>query len=247
LLIDISNIPAGQDFHLRGTSTLAGFVPLTPPFNFDSTTVFPTALTVAPGVISEEFYQVWTGLSPILAGLPYSEDFEADDGGFTAASFQPFGVSGGPWTYGAGAWTAAGSGTAGSPFEQLLTSPEMIVPANGAVTLAFDQAYNYEADWDGGVVMLSVNNGPFTFVTDFSQNGYDVALQTGADYGYAGDLNGVMAFNGDSGGVIHSVANLGSLTAGDVIRIQFRGFWDWNTAPDPAFAWSIDNVSVTQP
>jgi hypothetical protein len=244
LSIDVQNVPAGT-FHVRTSTTLEGlFMPLAVPFDFDNTTEFPATITVDQGADPKAFFQVWSGAAPLVAPAPIAVDFDADGpSGFVASTFNPLGAGNtdGGWQHVNGTWEALG-GQPGAPLEHHLTSPLLVLTEGGAVSLSVDHQYNFETDWDGGVVEVSVTGGPFEILTDFAQGGYDVALQAGADYGYEGDLNGVEAFNGNSGGVVTTVANAGTLNAGDVIQVRFRGMWDWNTlAPG---GWVINSAEA---
>lgn len=183
----------------------------------------------------------------------HSEDFNGDDGGYVATLFNPLNASSPEnfWTWGAtgvggsNAWTATGA-SVGTPFEQHLDIPSISVTGTGLVILEFDHLYKFEATWDGGVVMYGVNGGPLSPVpaAAFTSNGYNDLMQSGSDWGYDGDMNGLDMFGVDSGGFVHSIANLGTLNAGDTLDIQFRGGWDWNTLEPEG--WTIDNVVVTQ-
>ena len=183
----------------------------------------------------------------------HSEDFDSDDGGYTATLFNPLDASSPEnlWTWGAtgvdgsSAWTAPGAAV-GTPFEQHLDIPSIDVTGTGLVILEFDHLYKFEATWDGGVVMYGINGGPLNPVplAAFTANGYNDLMQSGSDWGYDGDMNGLDMFGVDSGGFVHSTANLGTLNEGDTLDIQFRGGWDWNTQEPEG--WTIDNVLVTQ-
>ena len=188
----------------------------------------------------------------------YFEDFDADDGGYTEMLYNPVSADGAgtnePWTWGAtgvdgsNAWSVIGGLGGSNPFEHLLDGPEITIPATGRVILEFDHAYRFEEDWDGGVVMFSLNGGDLTPVTNFVANGYNDQMQTGSDWGYEGDMNGLDMFSIRSDGFVHSIADLGSLNTGDTLELQFRGGWDWGTIGGPAGEpeWIIDNVAITQ-
>lgn len=62
--ITAAGIPAGQTFHLRGSDNLQSFVPLSPPFNFDSTTPQPFVIPVTPGTVPKRFFRAEEGASP---------------------------------------------------------------------------------------------------------------------------------------------------------------------------------------
>jgi hypothetical protein len=151
------------------------------------------------------------------ATIIYSEDFNANNGGYTATTYNPLNSSNasGPWIYGVaagvgstGGWSSDGADGLNSPFEQLLTSPLITLSAAGAVNLSFEHQYNFEyADslyWDGGLVQISVNGGVFMQVptSSFTLNGYSATLQDSFDWGYSGDMNALAIFGGTSGGSV---------------------------------------------
>ena len=148
-----------------------------------------------------------------------------------------------------GNWTAAGGGDADGSIYSRLNSPTLTVQQPGEVTLTFGHRYNFEDDWDGGTVYLSVNGGEWTHVppSAFSQNGYVKTLASSAEGGPF--PAGEQVFTGksldyDTPAHITSIANLGTFAASDTIAIQFRGGWDWATL-EPAPNWEIGTVRVT--
>ena len=171
----------------------------------------------------------------------HSQDFNANDGGYTVTNV---GVVEDPWTYSGagpnGSWFTNGTQNQNAPTSSALTSPNINVTSAGPLTLSFLHRYNFEFDsvgnrWDGGAVFVSVNNGPFNQVPagSFTTNGYDGVI--------AGNnaLNGLSAFNSVSGfpgaetplpannGIfITSVATLGTFNLGDTIALRFLGAWD---------------------
>ncbi|MDO9161009.1 MAG: hypothetical protein Q8N35_12705 [Methylococcaceae bacterium] len=200
-------------------------------------------------------------MAPAQAATTYfSADFNSTDGGFTTSTVNPFnGIPKAGWIYGAaagasgsGGWSTLGEQEdGGSPYEHLLTSQIVTLSASGAVNLSFDHFYDFEQNWDGGVVNISVNGGAFTQVSaaSFTQNGYSGIIQSIDDWGYAGDFNNLNVFTGTTTGFITSQANLGNFNAGDTLRIQFRGGWDWNGLGQNELGpnWAIDNVTLTAP
>jgi len=201
-------------------------------------------------------------VQPASAATIHSENFDANDGGYTAALFDPIAdpasgaTTSGPWVVGpngvgaTNAWSAIGGEGGTSPFEHHLTSPVINVPGNGPVSLEFDHQTILEGEWDGGVIMTSINGAPFVQLTNFSLNGYNDTMQTGASWEYpvgADPMTGLEMFSGVSTGFVHSVGELGSLNAGDTLQVRFRGGWDWGFVQgggEPE--WIIDNVIVNQ-
>ncbi|HSP41341.1 MAG TPA: hypothetical protein VLO11_00580, partial [Luteolibacter sp.] len=138
-------------------------------------------------------------------------------------------------------WTAAG-GT-GNTFSYL-ESPSVAVTATGAVTLTFSHRYNFEDTWDGGAVYVSVDGGAFVKVplTSFTANGYNGTAQASV---WAVDDE---IFTGQSTDwsvptLITSVADLGSLNAGQTVAVEFRGGWDSVNFP-AAPNWEIATVTI---
>lgn len=133
-----------------------------------------------------------------------------------------------------------------------LVSPAVTVGASGPVILTFNHRYNFEATgdpWDGGAVFVSVNDGAFTYVpsASFSANPYVGPTIANADSAWA--TGGEDVFYGESAGyatpsLITSVANVGTLTAGDTVKVEFRGGWDAAQLNGPP-AWEIGTVNLT--
>ena len=141
-------------------------------------------------------------------------------------------------------WRAPGGNGSGNTYS-FLESPSVVVANTGAVTLTFTHRYDFEPDFDGGVVYVNVNNGGFVKVplASFTANGYNAAIN-----GNTAWPSGEEVFNGTSTDygiptLITSVADLGSLVAGDTVAVEFRGGWDGNTnGANPN--WEIGSVSI---
>jgi hypothetical protein len=190
----------------------------------------------------------------------YQEDFNSNNGGATTLTINtPAPSDPGNWTYsstigvgGSGAWFTAGGQTLSYPgvipFEQQLILPVQNITVAGDIALSFDHRYDFEADatdnWDGGLLMVNINGGGFTQVSNFTLGGYTGAMQTDFDWGYTGDFNGLVAWTGNSGGYLTSIADLGTLEVGDTVEVMFRGGWDWFVkGGNPN--WSVDNLVLT--
>ena len=114
------------------------------------------------------------------------------------------------------------------------------------MTLTFTHRYAFEPDYDGGAVFVSVNGNPATQVLAgaFSSNGY-----TGTTSGSAAWPGGEDVFIGTSDGygastLIQSVADLGALTAGDTVSVEFRGEWDQGFL-EGVPGWEIGTVKLS--
>ena len=101
--------------------------------------------------------------------------------------------------------------------------------------------------WDGGVLEVSspnINGGAFTDITDLAVAGSFTAG------GYTGEIDGTasnpiagrMAWSGNSGGYITTVANLGPNVNGQTIKLRWRMGSDLFTA---APGWRIDTLVFT--
>src|ERR1043166_1628989 len=187
-----------------------------------------------------------------------NETFNANNGGFTVSTPAPFD---GPWVWNAatGTWQENGQGPNNNQANtSFLNSPVLHVTKAGGVTLTFQHRWTFEFDgtaWDGGQVRMSVNGSAFHTVSNFVQNGYNGAVQSGT---YAGnsDLIGQVAYISSSAGYeatnyIKTVANLGNFNVGDTVQVQWMAAADSNTqngsaSPHAPPAWEIDQVVVDQ-
>ena len=158
-------------------------------------------------------------------------------------------TSGGTAKLSVGGDTWKTNGGTGAPVSTTLASPAVVVPASGIVTLTFTHRYDFESGWDGGAVFVSVNGNPAVYLdgTAFSSNGYVGTTTTGD--GSAAWSGGENVFYGQSAdystpALITSVADLGSLTAGDTVSVQFKGEWDDQQVNGPP-AWEIGSVKLT--
>jgi hypothetical protein len=191
--------------------------------------------------------------SPNPGGSPLaSEDFNAGDGGCTVINNRGPEFEG-PWTYnaGSGSWRTAGQGPEiGTPGPSTrLSCPPVAVTQPGNVRISFNHRHSFEGgSWDGGVVQVSINGGPYTTVASaaFVQNGYNGSVLGGS----ASELAGQSAFVNTqpgyaSGTFVTSIADIGCARVGDTVSVRFLAAYDTNTRQgDPA--WEIDSVSVVQ-
>lgn len=174
-----------------------------------------------------------------------SEDFNATDGGFTVT---PVITPETDWTYTAGSWRANGQATGfGSDNSSFLVSPSFTLTKSGFVTLSFAHRHSFEADFDGGAVDVSLNDGPWVRVStvSFSQNPYNGTLGN-VDH----MLRNGPAFVGNSAGhpaFITSVCKLTAGEVGDTVKVRFISATDNNTVGDlTPVGWEIDGISLTE-
>ena len=127
-----------------------------------------------------------------------------------------------------------------------LTSPEIILPATSDFAMAtFDHWIATEPAVDGGILLISVNGGPFQQIppSEFTFNNYIVFL-----LGSTNPLAGLPAWSGTDPGSAsqgswgRTHVNLGNFAQpGDSIRLR----WDFGTdCGTGATGWYVDNVNV---
>jgi uncharacterized repeat protein (TIGR01451 family) len=160
-------------------------------------------------------------------------------------------------------WTAAASG-AESPFVTVgtsgdtppnevfcpdppavglseLTSPVIPLPV-GVSQLTFHHSYYLEPGFDGGVLEISINGGPFTDILaaggSFVSGGYNGPLSTA----YSNPLAGRSAWTGNTAGVyVNTMITLPAAAAGLPIQLK------WRCGSDSSIGhtgWHIDTVSL---
>jgi pimeloyl-ACP methyl ester carboxylesterase len=136
--------------------------------------------------------------------------------------------------------------------DKTLDSPGIAITTTTA-QLSFRNNYNTEHDpppnevfWDGGVLEVSspnINGGAFTDITNPAVGGsFVTGGYTGIIDGTAANpLAGRMAWSGNSGGYINTVANLGANVSGQTIKLRFR------IGTDEAVGmpgWRVDTISI---
>ncbi len=138
-------------------------------------------------------------------------------------------------------WFGADVGVAS---DQYLISPDLVIGPAGILTIDFDHSYGFETDagvnYDGGVIEMSVDNGPWTDIGGAVYNGV-------INGNYAGNLNPLVnrpAFVGSSGGMIHTTITTNALTAslapGSNVKVRFRVGSDNAVG---ANGWQVDNIA----
>jgi hypothetical protein len=125
-----------------------------------------------------------------------------------------------------------------------LTSPSIPITASAA-TVSFRNRFNTEAGWDGGVLEISINGGPYSDIITaggrFIANGYNGALGAGTN----NPLANRQAWQGDSAGYITSTVQLPAAAAGQNVQLKWRFGADDNTVgPGANPGWYVDTVSV---
>ena len=128
--------------------------------------------------------------------------------------------------------------------DRSLISPHLVINSTSA-QIAFRNNYNLESSggqfFDGGVLEVSVNGGPFTDVThpsigSFAGGGYNGIINDTSGSALAGRE----AWSGNSGGYITSAVNLAPHLNGQTIQLRFRMASDTTGA---GVGWRIDTIS----
>ena len=135
----------------------------------------------------------------------------------------------------------------GAPSDTTLESPALQVGTTAPFVIAFDHRFGFEADlssspptfFDGGMIEISRNGGPWEDISNFVAPGYGGTLFIGSD----NPLGGRQAFVGRSAAFPapnHLTLDLGMAFAGQTVRIRFRIGTDAAAAD---IGWEIDNIA----
>jgi hypothetical protein len=131
------------------------------------------------------------------------------------------------------------------PSDSSLTSPVIAVPnAPGfgvaGVRLTFRNNYNTEPSFDGTVLEISINGGPFTDVIaaggTFIEGGYNDTIGVTDSI-----FTGRQAWTGNSGGYITTTVNLPPASYGQNAQLRWHSAYDTGTNPG---GQRIDTISV---
>jgi hypothetical protein len=129
----------------------------------------------------------------------------------------------------------------GSVHDVRLDSPVFAVGLTGA-QLSFRNNYATEAGFDGGVLEISINGGPFTDILaaggSFVSGGYNRTLSTG----FSNPLPGRQAWSGNSNGYVTTVVNLPAAAAGQNVQLRWRFGSDSSVA---GTGWRVDTIQLT--
>lgn len=233
-------VPASRDFSFKASGSCGGQITLTFHLqdgdtdfgNFDVTFTLGALVTGAPA-FSENFDAVSAPALP--AGWTTANTGAAAAWVTDAASSSSAPNS----VFGGGAATAS-SNSLDSPAIAVPTPPS--VGVNQGVQLAFRNSYNTEGGFDGGVLEISINGGPFADILaaggSFASGGYNGAIGVTDSV-----LTGRAAWTGSSGGFIDTAVNLPAAAFGQSVRFRWRTAYDTGTHPTGG-GLRIDNVSV---
>ena len=121
-----------------------------------------------------------------------------------------------------------------------LTTPVILVTqANNQ--FKFQNNYNLESTFDGGVIEISIDGGPFTDLLaaggSFRAGGYNGVI----DAGTSSPLAGRPAWTGDSGGYIDTIAEFPASAIGKSVQLRLRMGSDES---DAATGWRVDSTQT---
>jgi hypothetical protein len=143
---------------------------------------------------------------------------------------------------------SAFSGGSTTPGENSLDSPVTAIPTapasgtNPGVRLSFRNSYNTEANFDGGVLEISINGGPFVDILaaggSFLEGGYNGSIGVTDSA-----LTGRQAWTGNSGGFITTTVILPAASYGQNAQLRWRTAFDTGTNPAGGGV-RIDDVSI---
>ena len=124
--------------------------------------------------------------------------------------------------------------------DKRLDSPAFAVQSDAA-QLTFRNNYSLDPFFDGGVLEISVNGGPFTDILaaggGFLQGGYNGSVTVGE----LNPLDGRRVWTGSSNGYTTTTVNLPPTAAGSMVQLRWR-MGSGLTAGGPG--WRIDGITV---
>ncbi|MEO1526495.1 MAG: GEVED domain-containing protein [Planctomycetota bacterium] len=120
-----------------------------------------------------------------------------------------------------------------------LDSPSIPIEVTDTL-VRFQNFFNTEATFDGGVLEISVNNGPFDDILDaggtFVTGGYNSTIDTR----FGSPIAGRGAWSGNSGSFIETVVQLPNSMVGSDVTLRWRMATDSSV---DATGWWIDTIS----
>jgi hypothetical protein len=122
--------------------------------------------------------------------------------------------------------------------DEYLTSPVFTVDGSGSVNVQFDHSWGFEfdasANYDGGVIEMSVNGGAWTDIGTPAYNG--TILNSGVN-----PLKGRQGFVKNSPGTVHTSLTQ-AIAPGSTVQVRFRAASDAGVG---AAGWDVDNIAFT--
>ena len=144
------------------------------------------------------------------------------------------------WNLGA---DSVATGSVATVASTSLTSPTFAIGDAGG-TVEFRNNFALETTFDGGVLDISINGGPFVDIVAaggaFIAGGYTGTIDTD----FSNPLAGRPAWTGSSGGFILTRATLPTTAAGQNVQLRWTAGYDNSVSPTGA-GWRIDDLNVT--
>ncbi len=170
-------------------------------------------------------------------------DFAKGDQGFVASTAGA-GESASPFTYADGHWRADGSEAGSGQFTQsILASP--VVNVSREVFVRVTHRYDFEPDWDGAHLLVSLNGGSDQVA------GEEIGLFLEHEYGRiiseqsSNPRSGSSAWSGSSADQVTSLVSLGNLVEGSTVQVKLVATWDAGTvATTPN--WQVFEVGIVE-
>ncbi len=135
---------------------------------------------------------------------------------------------------------AAFSSESASPGINALASPVLLLPS-GNTQLVFENNYNLESGYDGGVLEIKIGTNAFADILDaggsFLNGGYNLTIQSST----SSPLAGRKAWSGNSGGFITTTVNLPAAASGQPVQLRWRCGTDQGNG---GAGWFIDDVQL---
>jgi len=176
------------------------------------------------------------------AGPATADYFDYDDGSWTRNGTDADAV----WSHrhnGAGDYSAVGIDF-GSPSDTNFRSPVLLASPTDDFIVTLDHRYGFEESdgiwWDGGVIELSIDGGPWTDADNWVTPGYDGVITNQAGNVLAGED----AFSGYSAnwpGFEVLVLDFGNAVAGSAVEVQLRIGTDEAVGAE---GWEIESFTV---
>jgi hypothetical protein len=125
--------------------------------------------------------------------------------------------------------------------DKRIETPIISIPSTGA-TLTFQRNNSLESTFDGGVLEISINGGPYQDIIaaggSFVTGGYNGTISSG----FGNPIGGRQAWTGTTAGFVTTTVNLPAAANGQNITLMFRMGSDNSIS---AVGWRIDNVEVS--
>ena len=132
--------------------------------------------------------------------------------------------------------------------DRRLDSPAFLVQSSNA-QLRFRSFYILQPGFDGGVLEISLDDGPFVDILEaggsFVENGYNstISTATSGTPPLPSPLAGRQAWSGLTNGYVTTRVNLPATAAGKMVKLRWRLGSD-NTIASPG--WRVDTISITE-